>query len=533
MQRSRRVARQVACRAGALVFAALLAACGGGSTRVSVGNPPPTTNRAPVFTSAATATVPEDTAGVFYTATASDADNNPLVFSIMGGVDRDRFNITTAGALSFVVPPDFEAPVDTNRDNVYLVDLRVSDGQAAATLSLAVTVTDVTSAALRVRRVAANLNQPVFVAPVPDGTGRVFVVELTGRVLILTPTTGVVATLPFLDVTGQISTDGERGLLGFATAPDFMATGTFYVFLTTPDGTLVVRRYRTFAGDRNRADPATADPILRIPHPRNNHNGGWIGFGPDNLLYIATGDGGGTGDPDNNGQNPNTLLGKILRVDPARDDFPADDTRDYGIPSANPFASGTGGAREVLAYGLRNPFRNGFDPTTGNLLIGDVGQGAVEEIDLLRLPTDAGANYGWPILEGTQPFRGGSTAGLTPPVAEYFHGTGPRQGNTVIGGYVYRGTLDSLRGQYVFADFVTPNIWSLPATSLVQGTTIPSTQFAVRTADFAPNAGSYDNIASFGLDQAGNLYIVDLDGEVFVIEPVPSTAQLNRRPWLR
>ena len=118
-------------------------------------------------------------------------------------------------------------------------------------------------------------------------------------------------------------------------------------------------------------------------------------------------------------------------------------------------------------------------------------------------------------------------------MAEYFHGTGSRQGNTVIGGHVYRGPLDSLRGQYVFADFVTPNIWSLPAASLVQGTTIPSAQFAVRTGDFAPNAGRYDNIASFGVDQAGNLYIVDLDGEVFVIEPVPATASINRRPWLR
>lgn len=494
-----------------------LCACGGGG---GGGGRMPSSNRPPVFTSAASVTVPENTAGAFYTATASDADGNALTFSLAGGVDRDRFRITTGGALSFASPPDFELPADNNRDNVYQVDLAVSDGRASATRSLSVAVTDVAEApAFRVRRIAAGFNQPAFLAPVPDGTGRVFVTELGGRILVLTAATGAVAATPFLDLSGQLSTDGERGLLGFATAPDFISSGTFYVFVTAPDGTIEVRRYRTFAGDRERADPSTGDAILRVAHPRSNHNGGWIGFGPDNFLHIAIGDGGGSGDPDNNGQNPNTLLGKILRIDPARDDFPADPARDYGIPAANPFAGG-GGAPEVLAYGLRNPFRNSFDPATGNLWIGDVGQNAVEEVDLLR-PGDAGANFGWPILEGTQPFRGGSTAGLTPPVAEYLHGTGPRQGNTVIGGYVYRGAVQTLRGLYVFADFITPNVWTIPIPRLAPGTTLPSSEFTVRNADFAPNAGSFTNIASFGVDEADNLYLIDLDGEIFAIEPMP------------
>jgi glucose/arabinose dehydrogenase len=513
----------------ALTVAMAMSACGGGGGgSLQVNPPPPTTpppppaNRAPTFTSPSTATVVENTGGVFYNATATDPDNNPLTFSLTGGVDGALFRITAAGALSFITAPDFEAPADNDRDNVYQVDLSVSDGMASTTLPLSVTVTNIIDSAFRVRRVASNFNQPAFLAPVPDGTGRVFVIELGGRILILAPSTGLIAVTPFLDLTGQLSTDGERGLLGFATAPDFITTGTFYIFLTIPDGTIEVRRYRTLAGNRDRADPATGNAILRVPHPRSNHNGGWIGFDANNLLHIAIGDGGGAGDPDNNGQNRNTLLGKILRVDPSRDDFPTDAARDYGIPPANPFAAG-GGAPEVLAYGLRNPFRNSFDPVTGHLWIGDVGQNEVEEVDLLR-PQDAGANFGWPILEGTMPFRGGSTVGLTPPVAEYVHGDSTRQGNTVIGGYVYRGPIEQLSGLYVFADFINPNVWSIPILRALQGTTLPSSEFTVRNFDFLPNAGRFDNIVSFGEDQLGNLYLVDLDGEIFVIEPEPGTS---------
>ncbi|HEY5613053.1 MAG TPA: PQQ-dependent sugar dehydrogenase [Lysobacter sp.] len=514
MARSGRVA------VGALVamVAVAISACGGGGDG-STGLP--RGNLVPTFTSATTATVPEDVIGIFYTATATDPDGDPLTFSLVGGADQARLRITPAGGLSFAVPPDFESPVDANLDNVYLVDIAVSDGLATATLSLAVTVTNVASVPFRVRRVSAGLESPVFLAPVPDGSGRVFVLELPGRVRLLSPSTGAVAATPFLDLTGQLSTDGERGLLGFATAPDFAISGVFYVFVTDPAGTIEVRRYRTLAADRNRADPASGDVILRVPHPRNNHNGGWLGFGPDNLLYIAIGDGGGVGDPDNNAQDTNTLLGKILRVDPSSDAFPSDPARDYAIPAGNPFAA-SGGAPEVWAYGLRNPFRASFDPGTGNLLIGDVGQNLVEEIDLMR-PTDGGANFGWPILEGTAPFRGGSTAGLTPPVAEYRHGLGTLEGNSVTGGHVYRGPVESLRGLYVFADFVRPNVWTVPVSRLVVGSTLPSTEFTVRNTTFAPNAGSFTNIASFGVDEDGHLYLLDLDGEIFVIEPMPGT----------
>jgi len=498
-------------------LALFAAACGGGGDGGTPAPPAPS-NSAPAFTSAATANAPEGATASFYTAAATDANGDPLTYSISGGADAALFQITGAGALSFRTAPDFEAPADADRNNVYLVQLAVSDGKATTNLSLSVTVTDQTAGAFRVRRVVTGLSQALYVTGIPDNSGRILVVRKTGQIQIVTPSSGAIAATPFLDLAGQISTDGERGLLGLALAPDFQTSGTAYVYLTNPAGTIELRRYRILAGNPDRLDPSTADILLTIPHPgANNHNGGWIDFGPDGFLYVATGDGGGANDPGGNAQNRNTLLGKILRIDVARDDFPNDANRDYGIPAGNPFAS-SGGAPEVWAYGLRNPFRNSFDRVTGNLWIGDVGQNAVEEIDLMRAG-DGGANYGWPLYEGTQPLSGTSTAGLTFPIAQYGHGNGALQGGSLTGGYVYRGPVESLQGLYIFGDFVTGHIWSIPVAQVAIGTTLASSAFTVRTDGFAPGAGTIGNISSFGQDQARNLYIVDYDGEIFVIEP--------------
>ena len=494
-----------------IIVSFLLASCGGGSA------PTQQANRAPTFASSGTVSVAENSGGTIYSAQASDADNNPLTFSIAGGADAARFSMTAGGALSFVTPPDFEAPTDADGNNIYLVQLSVSDGQASATFALSVTVTDRTDGGFRVRRVATGFSSPLYLTAVPDNSGRVFVVQQGGQIRILNPATGTTGATPFLDIAGTISTGGERGLLGFVLAPDFATSGSFYVYVTNPAGNIELRRYQTMSGNRDIGDPASGNVILAKAQPFANHNGGWIDFGADGFLYIASGDGGGGGDPQNNGQNTNVLLGKLLRIDVASDAFPNDPNRDYAIPPGNPFAS-SGGSPEIWAYGLRNPFRNSFDRVTGNLYLGDVGQNAIEEIDLIP-SGQGGLNFGWSRLEGTQTFNGTPPPNATPPVAEYSHGSGPAQGNSVTGGYVYRGPVESLQGQYFFGDFIAGALWSIPATSLIQGQTFASNRFTIRTTEFAPTAGTITNIASFGVDQTNNLYIVDYDGEIFVIEP--------------
>lgn len=504
-----RLPLRLACAALALA----LAACGDGGSNGGGGGG----NSPPAFTSPATATIAENSAGTVLTASASDPDGNALTFSIAGGADAAQLQISPAGALSFRAPPDFEAPADANRDNVYEVTLAVSDGRTSTTQAVRITVTDAAGGSFAVRRVGTGFAAPVFLTAMPDGSGRVLVVERAGRIRVLDPATGAIAATPFLDIVGQVSTDGERGLLAVALAPDYMTSGRAYVFLTALDGRIEIRRYSSSAATRGQLDGGSGDLLLAIAHPRSTHNGGWLGFGADGLLYIATGDGGGANDPDFNGQNRATLLGKILRIDLARDDFPSDPARDYAIPATNPFAAG-GGAGEVWLYGLRNPFRNSFDRATGELWIGDVGQGAIEEIDRVQI-TQGGLNLGWPLYEGSRPLLGAGPAGLTMPVAEYAHGAGPLQGNSVTGGFVYRGPVEQLQGQYIFADFASDNIWSVPIASLPAGTTASSSSFTNRNAAFTPNAGSLSSIVSFGEDETGNLFMVSIGGAVFMIQP--------------
>jgi glucose/arabinose dehydrogenase len=374
---------------------------------------------------------------------------------------------------------------------------------ASASLAVRITVTN-SREGIRVLRVGTGFNQPLYVAPIPGDT-KVFVVEKGGNVLTLDPATGAKAA--FLTVT-NISTDSERGLLSVAASPDYLTTGFVYAYVTNPAGNIEIRRYRRASNGSTVLDAT----IITIPHPTNsNHNGGWLGFGPDGDLYFATGDGGGGGDVPNNAQNTNVLLGKLLRIalNPPGGSAPF-----YTIPADNPFASGAGGAREIFAYGFRNPFRASFSGS--NLIIGDVGQDAWEEVDLVR-PQDKGGNYGWHFREGAHPYTGTAPAGLIDPVLEYGHGSGLKQGPTITGGYVYRGPVASLVGLYVFGDEGRGHIFTVPASNLVQGTTLAANSFERRNEDFAPDAGTIDLLASFGEDAAGNLYIVDLDGEVYMV----------------
>lgn len=490
----------------------LLAACGSGSD----GGTAALANLAPTFSSSANVSVQENSGGPVYTVTASDPEGAAVTVSLGSGGDAAAFSFDPAtGALSFASPPDFENPGDADGDNVYNVSFTARDPSgASATLNVAITVTDDAGAA-RLARVGQGFSQPLYLTALPDGSGRVAVVEKGGRVRLLNPETGAVDTVDFLDVSGDISTNGERGLLGLAFSPDFETDGVIYINITNPAGNTEIRRYSTFAGSLEQIDPSTADIIMAIGQPADNHNSGWLGFDDAGFLVIPTGDGGGA--PGDRPQDLNNLLGKVLRIDVNGDDFPADDDRDYAIPAGNPLAM-SGGAPEIVAAGLRNPFRCSFDPDTGDLLIGDVGQSAIEEID--RLEFGGGlVNFGWPLREGTQSFNGGANRPeFTAPVAEYGHGSGERQGRSVTGGYLYRGPVEALQGDYVFADFITSNIWSVPGADLVNGETVASGDFEVLNAELTPDAGSLGNIPSFGEDADGDLYILSFSGDVFRVE---------------
>lgn len=333
--------------------------------------------------------------------------------------------------------------------------------------------------------VTEGLAQPLFLTHAGDGTGRLFVVEQPGRIRIVRD--GKLRGAPFLDIVKLVRSGGERGLLGLAFHPRYQTNGRYVVNYTrVPDGATVVAEYRVSEDpDRSRLEEKI---LLVIPQPYANHNGGMVAFGPDGFLYIGMGDGGSGGDPENRSQNPNELLGKMVRIDVDRPQGPLP----YAVPSDNPFAQG-GGRPEIFAWGLRNPWRFSFDRQTGDLWAADVGQNDWEEIDLIRL----GGNYGWRIMEGAhcfQPRTGCPTGGLIPPVAEY-PTRHPRC--SITGGYVYRGAaLPALRGMYLFGDYCSGEIMGLfdGAPQVLRSTGL--------------------SISSFGEDEAGELYVVGHEGTV-------------------
>lgn len=350
--------------------------------------------------------------------------------------------------------------------------------------------------------VASGLSNPVFVASAPGDASKLFVVEQTGAIRVIQ--NGTLLSTPFLDISSLVTYGGERGLLGLAFDPNYETNGRFYVDYVDTSGNTQVSRYQVSSNPLV-ANPASATRIISVAQPFENHKGGWLGFGRDNNLYVATGDGGSGNDPQNNAQNKSSLLGKILRLDVNRDDFPADTTRNYGIPSGNPFAT-SGGAPEVFDYGLRNPWRNSFDRATGDLYIGDVGQGEREEISLHRAGTPGGLNFGWVPFEGTRPTSLGSLApGSTPipPIYEYDHSGG---GIAVTGGYVYRGSgIEGLSGAYFFADYKLGRLWSFRYENGV------ATDFQDRSGQL----GTVPWISSFGEDAQGELYVVTITGSIY------------------
>src|SRR5947209_3355981 len=343
-----------------------------------------------------------------------------------------------------------------------------------------------------------GFTSPVGFANAADGSGRLFVVEQGGRIRIVK--NGVLQPSPFLDISGRISTGGERGLLGLAFPPGYAQKGYFYVNYTNAAGNTVIARYRRSATNADSADAASEQIIITIAQPFANHNGGQLAFGlRDRLLYVGMGDGGDAGDPGNRAQNPAELLGKILRLD-----VESGRPYTYTVPASNPFVNRTGFRSEIWALGLRNPWRFSFDRATADLYIADVGQNSFEEVDFQSAGDAGGENYGWRIMEGLHCFNPNpcDQTGLTLPVIEYDHSAGSC---SITGGYVYRGqTFPRMQGLYFYGDFCSGRIWALSRVNNVwQSTLLVDTPIS---------------ISAFGEDEAGNLYAASYNtGQIFSV----------------
>jgi glucose/arabinose dehydrogenase len=355
---------------------------------------------------------------------------------------------------------------------------------------------------------------PKYVTGAPGDPSRVFVVERDGTIRLVKD--GVTQATPFLDISGDVCSyfdcGQESGLASMALAPDYAASGLFYVFyardsaVSTEQHYLRIEEFRRSAANPDVADPASRRIVLEIPHLESVfHNGGQLQFGPDGLLYISVGDGGTGG---GNGQSTGTLLGKLLRINPAGT-LPGQ----YSIPADNPFAGATPGADEIYSYGLRNPYRFSFDRLTGDLTIGDVGQASWEEIDFVPSRAGSGANFGWNCFEGSQPYAGAPPsctpppANHTPPVLEY---PNPGTGAAVIGGYVIRdGALPSLLGRYIYAD-----------TYDVFGGELRTAQLSAGGSSGDAGLGvSATTVVSFGEDACAHIYVAAFGGAVYRLEP--------------
>jgi glucose/arabinose dehydrogenase len=370
-----------------------------------------------------------------------------------------------------------------------------------------------------------GFSQPLHITHAGDGSGRLFVVERAGRIRIVK--NGQLVTMPFLNITSRVGDgDSEQGLLSVAFPPDYASKGYFYVDYTDNAGDTVIARYHITANP-DLADPNSEEVILTIDQPYSNHNGGQLAFGPnDGYLYVGMGDGGSGGDPQNRAQNPASLLGKILRIDvepsipTSPPPIPGSNTMYlplifgggvgnssvYTIPPSNPYTQTSGYRGEIWALGVRNPWRFSFDRQTGDLYIGDVGQGNYEEIDFQPASSGGGENYGWRIMEGLHCFNPQpcNMVGLTLPKVEYTHSLGC----SVTGGMVYRGQdYPGMQDIYFYGDYCSGRIWGLTFDgSAWQSSLLEDTSF---------------NISSFGEDEAGNLYVVDYGGDIYMIIEQP------------
>ena len=354
---------------------------------------------------------------------------------------------------------------------------------------------DVTAArSVRLARVG-TFSSPIYVTAPPGDRSRVFVVERAGRIRVLLR--GRKLARPFLDISSGVRTDGERGLLSMAFAPDYAKTGLFYVYFTDRNGDIHIQQFKR-SKNANVADGGSRRNVITIGHSQfSNHNGGQLQFGPDGFLYAGVGDGGSEGDPARNGQKLSTDLAKIIRIAPRP-------RGGFSVPGGNPFARRSGARPEIWAYGLRNPWRFSFDRRTGALAIGDVGQDTQEEVDYARRGASRGANYGWSVFEGDRRFRGGSAPGARKPNFVRTHGAG---WCAITGGYIVRDrSLRGLYGRYVYGDLCQSELHSIVLTT--------------RGAHGDRKLGvRVQQLVSFGEDAAGHVYAVSLNGPVYRLAP--------------
>ncbi len=469
-----------------ILVAFCLSACGGGGGNPGTsgpGTPPP---------SATTGSLAVTTSGLPAGINAAVRVNGPASYQqdltasqTLSGLAPGSYNIAAtpiiAGGITYTPSPATQSAV-------------VSAG-ATATATVAYAGAAVNIA---LSQVAVNLDNPTFLTA-PNGDTRLFVVERPGRIRIVE--NGVTLSTPFLDVSSRVFTGGEGGLLSMAFDPQFAQNGYFYIYYTDPQQNIVIERL-SVGSNPNLADPTSSLPILRIAHPTyTNHFGGQLAFGPDGNLFIGTGDGGGAGDPLGNGQNLNSLLGKLLRIDVRA----ATAGQPYTIPTGNPYANQPNRRAEIWAAGLRNPWRFSFDAS--QIYLSDVGQDRREEVNIGAADA-AGLNYGWNTMEGTLCYNAATCdrSGLTLPAFEYDHGTNDANGCSITGGFVYRGSaIPELAGRYFYSDYCRGFLKSF----LASGSNVSEQR--------EWNIASIGNVVSFGKDGQGELYVLTSRGIVYKI----------------
>jgi len=471
----------------------LLAACGGGGGNPGSNpapNPGATTGSLQVNINA----LPAGVNGAVRVTGPSNYAQDLTASQTLANLAPGSYTVTaasvTAGGTTYTATPPTQAVTVSAGATA---SASVSYGAGALTLALS--------------QVGNVFDNPTFVTA-PPGDERLFVVERNGIIRVLQ--NGTALTLPWLDIRSRVFTGGEGGMLSLAFDPDFARNGYCYVYYTDLQQNIIVERFST-SQLPNVADATSGLVILRIPHPQfTNHFGGLVAFGPDGLLYVGTGDGGGAGDPANNAQNLAVLLGKLLRVDVRT----ANAGQPYTIPADNPYLNQPGRRPEIWASGLRNPWRFAFDTT--QLYIADVGQNEREEVNLSPL-AQGGRNYGWDIMEGSACYGSATCdrSGLVLPIFEYEHGANGANGCSITGGYVYRGTaLPELAGRYFYSDYCRGYLKSFLANGTGNGTGVSEQREWALT--------SPGQIVSFGRDSAGELYLVGANGRIYKIVRGPA-----------